>query len=551
MMDRRTLWVVVACMLALFGWQWLINKLYPPRPKTAPPFSTNVTTTATNVVEQLKPAPQAEPVTPRAEERVVALSNDSVRVEFTSLGGGIRSVELLKHKANGHGNALLNDHEQPAALGITDLVGAGTNESFAIEQPDAKTLVLRSASQVTKTFSLGNDYLLTGTIQMPAAVAAGRSNLTLAVGTAFPADPKESPAYLNVDWQGGPKFFNRDISRVTSRTKKGQNREEVRAYWVAVKSQYFAMILSTATNSVGVSYAPVEIPAPPAAKPLPPVRGVTAAMEVPLTRTADGSATCAFTFYAGPKDYDRLVALGKNQDEAMDFGSWMDLYSGIFGLVLLRGLIFFHGLIPSYGVAIILVTIALKIIFWPIQAKSIKSMKQMQKFQPQLQKLKDKYKDDPQRLNQETMKLYKEHKINPFSGCLPMLVQLPILIAFYKVLISDIALRGAAFLWIKDLSQADTIFSVAGLAINPLPLVMVGTMIWQQKITPTSGDPQQAKMMMFMPLIMLVFFYKQAAGLTLYWTLQQLLSILQQWWSMRQERKTGGPPAPLATGKTK
>jgi YidC/Oxa1 family membrane protein insertase len=229
----------------------------------------------------------------------------------------------------------------------------------------------------------------------------------------------------------------------------------------------------------------------------------------------------------------------------------MDLYSGIFGLVLLRGLIFFHGLIPSYGVAIILVTIALKIIFWPIQAKSIKSMKQMQKFQPQLQKLKDKYKDDPQRLNQETMKLYKEHKINPFSGCLPMLVQLPILIAFYKVLISDIALRGAAFLWIKDLSQADTIFSVAGLAINPLPLVMVGTMIWQQKITPTSGDPQQAKMMMFMPLIMLVFFYKQAAGLTLYWTLQQLLSILQQWWSMRQERKTGGPPAPLATGKTK
>ena len=173
-------------------------------------------------------------------------------------------------------------------------------------------------------------------------------------------------------------------------------------------------------------------------------------------------------------------------------------------------------------------------------------MKEMQRFQPQLQKLKEKYKDDPQRLNQETMKLYKEHKINPMSGCLPMVVQLPVLIGFYRVLISDIALRGASFLWIRDLSQPDTVITVAGLPINPLPLVMVGTQIWQQKITPTSGDPQQAKMMMFMPLIMLMFFYKAASGLVLYWTLQQVLSIAQQWWSLRHEKK----PASLAAGKS-
>jgi YidC/Oxa1 family membrane protein insertase len=124
-----------------------------------------------------------------------------------------------------------------------------------------------------------------------------------------------------------------------------------------------------------------------------------------------------------------------------------------------------------------------------------------------------------------------------------MVVQLPVLIAFYRVLVSDIALRGASFLWIKDLAQPDTVATVAGLAINPLPLVMVVTMIWQQKITPQTGDAQQQKMMMFMPLMMLLFFYKTAAGLTLYWTLQQLLSVLQQWWSMRREKQTTGKPA--------
>jgi YidC/Oxa1 family membrane protein insertase len=227
----------------------------------------------------------------------------------------------------------------------------------------------------------------------------------------------------------------------------------------------------------------------------------------------------------------------------MDYGSWMDFYSGFFGYLLWWGLNAFYGIIPSYGVAILLVTVVLKIAFWPIQAKSMASMKQMAQFQPQVAKLREKYKDDPQRLNAETMKLYKEHKINPLAGCLPMLVQLPVLMAFYKVLISDIGTRGVSFLWIKDLAQPDTIFTVAGFGFNPLPLIMTGSMIWQQKLTPQTGDPQQAKMMMFMPLIMLLFFYNTASGLTLYWTVQQLLSILQQWWMLRKEKQAAPAPA--------
>jgi len=147
-------------------------------------------------------------------------------------------------------------------------------------------------------------------------------------------------------------------------------------------------------------------------------------------------------------------------------------------------------------------------------------------------------------MNQEIMKLYKEHKINPFSGCLPMLVQMPVLIAFYKVLSNAIELRGTSFLWIKDLSLPDTIwihtlpFSLPligdTLVLNPLPLLMTASTVLQQKMTPSTGDSQQQKMMMFMPLIMLFMFYGMSSGLVLYWTVQQLLSIAQQWWSMRQ-----------------
>jgi len=513
-MNKQTLPIVIACLLALFGVQYVVNKIYPPIPRKSHPVVVAPATATSNVVETIQAAPAPTPVATtsnRPAEQIVTLSNNLVRVEITSLGGGIKSVELLKYKTVLRGPALT-------------LPG---DDVFALEQTGARTVVLR-AGGVTKTLTLGDDYRLTGTITVP----AGTSNLFITVGTAAPTDAKEAPNYLNVDWQGGPKFSNRDVNKVMKRTKNGENRELIHAQWVCVKSQFFATILSVSNGISSVTYSPVGLPAwenqPKSAD----TNGVTAVAEVPVV-----GQTCEFSFYVGPKEYDRLQALGQNQEEAMDFGSWMDAYSGFFGWLLLRGLNFFHALIPNYAVAIILVTIALKVVFWPIQAKSIESMKAMQKFQPQVQKLKDKFKDDPQRLNQETMRLYKEHKINPFSGCLPMLVQMPVLIAFYKVLGGNVALRGESFMWIKDLAQPDTVAMIAGFAINPLPLLMVGSMIWQQKLTPQTGDPQQAKMMMFMPLIMLMFFYTAASGLTLYWTLQQFLSILQQWLSLRKQKQ--------------
>ncbi len=537
---------MLACVLALMGLQFAISKIFPPIPKRQMP-AVALTNAASNIVAQgvaamttttTAPPQLSTPSVERPAEQKLALSNEFIRVEFTSWGGGIRSVELLKHKANGHGHITLNQDAPTVALSLVGVPGADTNGVFTLEQSGPTSVVMRAAN-VTKTVALGKDYLLTGSIECGGVPAVG-----VVVGMACSAhkaealNTKETP-YLNTDWQDGPKWSNRDLGAVTKRTGKGQNRETIHARWVAVKSQYFAMVLTGGTNAMAVTYTPVDLPRPEGWTAKPPPRGVMAVAEWPTV-----SGKLSFSLYAGPKEYERLSVLGQSQMEVMDFGSWMDGYTGIFGLVLFKGMVWCHKLAPNYGMAIILVTILLKIVFWPIQAKSIKSMKEMQKFQPQMQKVREKYKDDSQKMNQEIMKLYKEHKINPFSGCLPMLVQMPVLIAFYKVLSNAIELRGTSFLWIKDLSLPDTIwihtlpFSLPligdTLVLNPLPLLMTASTVLQQKMTPSTGDSQQQKMMMFMPLIMLFMFYGMSSGLVLYWTVQQLLSIAQQWWSMRQ-----------------
>ena len=536
MMDKRTIAVMVACMLALFGLQYVTKIFFPPIPKKTPSAAaTNaaaeVASAATNApVEKIAPAPVKEPK-PRPAEQIVALSNEFIRVEFTSWGGGIRTVELLQHKANGHGRVVLNKDAAAPALALA----GEAEEVFALEQSGPSSVVMRGPG-VTKTVSLTSGYVLSGAVEW----AQSPKSVGLVVGAVAQTYAKEAPLYLNVDWQNGPKWSNRDHSVVTKRTGKGQNHELISARWVAVKNQYFTMVLMGPTNTTSVTYTPVTFTAPEGWDGKTAPVGVSATAEWPAQ-----PGRFDFALYAGPKEYARLAALGQGPGEVMDFGSWMDAYTGIFGMALFKGMAWCHKLIANYGVAIILVTILLRIVFWPIQAKSIKSMKDMQKFQPQMQKVREKFKDDPQRMNQEMMKLYNEHKINPFSGCLPMLVQLPVLIAFYKVLSNASELRGVSFLWIKDLSLPDTVAMVAGFPLNPLPLAMTAATIWQQKITPTTGDSQQQKMMMFMPLIMLVFFYNMASGLVLYWTAQQFLSIAQQWWSMRQPE----PPAPVAKSK--
>ncbi len=244
----------------------------------------------------------------------------------------------------------------------------------------------------------------------------------------------------------------------------------------------------------------------------------------------------SYQLYFGPKKLDILDAVGSNLEKAVNFG-WFDVIAQP-TLFLLN---FFYGIFKNYGIAIILVTIIFKAVFWPITQKGLKSMKNMQKLQPKMVKLKEKYKSDPAKMNQEVMNLYKTYKVNPLGGCLPMVLQIPVFFALYKVLLMCVELRHAPFmLWITDLSAPDRLsigFDIPYVGGIPvLTLLMGGSMFLQQKMTPTTADPTQAKIMMFLPVVFTFMFVNFASGLVLYWFVNNLLAIFQQQMINRQSK---------------
>ena len=243
-----------------------------------------------------------------------------------------------------------------------------------------------------------------------------------------------------------------------------------------------------------------------------------------------------YTLYFGPKKLQILEAAGNDLAKSVNFG-WFD----ILGKPMLWLLNFFHQYSGNYGVAIILLTMLIKLVFWPITQKGMSSMKNMQKLQPKIAKLRERYKDDPAKMNQEMMTLYKTYKVNPVGGCLPMLIQIPFFFALYQVLLAAIELRHAPFLlWITDLSAPDRLwigFDVPYLhGIPILTLLMGASMFFQQKMTPTTADPAQARIMQFLPVVFTVMFINFASGLVLYWLINNLLSILQQYLINRKNK---------------
>jgi YidC/Oxa1 family membrane protein insertase len=240
-----------------------------------------------------------------------------------------------------------------------------------------------------------------------------------------------------------------------------------------------------------------------------------------------------YTLYLGPRDLGIMKQLGKGLDRAVNFG-WTD----IIAKPLLYMLRFFNQYINNYGVSIILLTILIKILFWPLTHKSYKSMGEMKKLQPRMAKMREKYKDNKEQMNKEMMALYKTYKVNPMGGCLPMVIQIPVFFALFRILGNAIELRHAPFmLWINDLSAPDRLFNfpfqipfmAPPFGIPVLTLLMGASMFLQQKMTPTPGDPTQAKIMMFLPIIFTFMFINFPSGLVLYWFINNILSIGQQY----------------------
>ena len=236
----------------------------------------------------------------------------------------------------------------------------------------------------------------------------------------------------------------------------------------------------------------------------------------------DQAGLFSYTLFIGPKDYTLLKKQGISLEESIEFDSFIPGLKWL-SIALLFFIQFLYQYVSNYGVAIILLTILIKIIFWPLGNISYKSMKEMQKLQPKIEELKEKYKNDKNKIGQETMSLYRSHKVNPLSGCLPILIQIPVFIGLYNTLLYAIELRHSPFFWwIQDLSAKDPYYIT--------PIIMGATQFIQQKMTPTMGDPMQAKIMLLMPVVFTFIFLNFPAGLVIYWLLNNVLSIGQQFY---------------------
>ncbi len=298
--------------------------------------------------------------------------------------------------------------------------------------------------------------------------------------------------------------------------------------WIAYEEPYFMIAVIDENNDKGTAKGTI----------LPDGEIKISYLTPSLNLSPAEQTTENFSLYLGPRDLYVLKTLNRNLEKAVNFG-WFDIIAKPL-LVTLR---FFNKYVSNYGISIILLTILIKILFWPLTHKSYQSMKEMRKLQPMMAKIREKYKGDRQEMNKQLMSLYKTYKINPMGGCLPMLIQIPVFFALFRVLPNSIELRHAPFIsWITDLSAPDRLgsfpfqipFMAPPYGIPVLTLIMGASMYIQQKMTPTTGDPAQAKMMMLLPLVFTFFFINFPSGLVLYWLVNNILSIAQQYRINRQ-----------------
>jgi YidC/Oxa1 family membrane protein insertase len=283
--------------------------------------------------------------------------------------------------------------------------------------------------------------------------------------------------------------------------------------WVSMKNKYFMVgLISRAVPYDGVV-----------------VRGdkkLRTFEMVPVIALAPGENRASYDIYVGPQDYRTLKAVGLGLEKMVEYGWWIIRPFTRFILVIM---LWMHKFITNYGLVIIVFSAFTKIIFYPLTKKSLQATKDMQKLQPLMKELREKYKSDPRKMQEETMRLYREHKVNPLGGCLPLLIQMPVLWALFYVFQRTIEFRGAEFaLWIRDLSAPDS--------PPVLPIIMGASMYWQQKMTPTT-DPRMAPMQYIMPVVLTILFITFPAGLVLYWTVNNLMSILQQYYMKKGDEK--------------
>jgi YidC/Oxa1 family membrane protein insertase len=545
MEQRRVLLAIAISLLIVALYQELIVRRLYPTPEAAPgPTAASAPAAAPQPAAQpdttadtaAKPAVAPE-LAARAQDVVV--DTDLYRATFTTLGARLKGLELKRYSTTVAkdspplqlvqfvsadrlplGVALLGTDKPP--LGDAAVVYSADQSTVELTGGGATTITFTGAlpggATMQKRVTLhGHDYLWSLDLDA-GAVPAGYTQMSLAWTEGMnPAGPNAGEVVFDqVSVLQKNKLQLHPFAKFDSATPL-EARGDIG--WMGFSGHYFLAALipdAEATNDLRVWMKRDQ-------------DYVQSALIFPAS-----TFQVRAEVYTGPKDINRLEAVGHGLRKAVDLG-WFTFIA----LPMLQALRFLHRFTGNYGVAIILLTVILKVLFFPLTKKSFQSMKAMQKLQPEMQRIRERLKDKPDEMNREVMELYRRHKVNPLGGCLPMVLQIPVFVGLYNALLNAVELRHAPFVgWITDLSAPDRLGSiqlpfVPHPGIPVLTLVMGASMLAQQWMTPSAADPAQQRIMMIMPVVFTFMFINFPAGLTLYWLVNNLLTIGQQYAMMR------------------
>ncbi len=539
-MEARLLLAFILMGLVLFGTQYF----YKPAPAVTPASNTPGPANRAEVAKQAQappvPAPRATPGEMPGQvqadrEETFAIETDLYRVTFSNRGAVVRSWVLKAYKdKKGQPLELVNQaglEKLPAPFSL--LV---KNQQLATDPNNALFRVTRSDLAVDFEFSDG---------RAVTKKSFKFAQLSYLVGITSQVSDNGVPVPHSLAWRGGfgdetvvnaaseqkAVFYDLSASKLQEKDPKEAKNGPVafsgQFSFAGLDDKYFAGVFLP-VNKTSVEMTIFSDP----------VRGASGPDEARVGAAVGGEGINTFSFFVGPKDNDLLRKVDPKLTGLIDWG-WFEILAKPLFLALNWTA---NHLVHNWGWAIVFVTIGINILLFPLRFSSLKSARKMQRLQPQIQAINAKYKNvklnDPRKAeqNQEMMDLYKREGVNPMGGCVPMLIQLPFLYAFYKVLSISIEMRGASWLWVHDLSQPETI------AIRILPILLIVTQFLTQKMTPQPGvDPAQQKMMWLMPLFLGYVFYFLSSGLVLYYLTGNLVGILQQWLMNR-----AAPPAPAA-----
>ncbi len=540
-MEKRTILAIALSLAVLLGFQYFfpaaprqpiaekqqaVAAKATEKPAAADKGENNDALSANSNSATTAPTPVAAAV-PQGSGETIKVNNAVYRAEIDTLGGRLKSFSLKKYRTdiakdspdlNLVTGTTADSWPLSGAVKLKGVWYSDKNLLFTVESAEAKEIDVTAAGKSLKlkaqlptgdtlikefifqseSYLLEVEYALIDKAGVRQKIDAVRLNWD----QTLPLKQKKSYVYNGVIGYIGEKLYK------PSKKDKNVKRQELMGpvSWIGFTTKYF----------IGAIIVPDAAALP----------RTTAIIERPDTRHRltglQVNQASRVRVYIGPKKGIILQKIGVHLEKSIEYG-WF----GIIARPLVKMLHFFNLYVHNYGIAIIILTVLIKLVFYPLSQKSYKSMSKMKEVQPKLAKIKEKYKDDKARLNKEMMDLYRTHKVNPFGGCLPMLAQIPVFFALYRALMVAIELRHAPFFgWILDLSAKDPYYIT--------PLIMGATMFLQQKMTPSTGDAMQAKMMLFMPIIFTFMFLNFPSGLVLYWLVNNLLSIGQQYMVMRQ-----------------